>query len=76
MSRQATTSILQTALASFERKQRESKRASACFDVFPSKAGIEFCAVPNGNIGSRERGNDGRGKSRACRRGAKAEMHS
>jgi hypothetical protein len=76
MTRQATTSILQTALALFEQKQRESMQASACFDVFPSKAGIEFRAVSNRNTGSSEDGNNGRAKSRVCRKGAKAEMYS
>jgi hypothetical protein len=73
MTRQATTSILQIALSLFEKKQRDFKQASACFDVFPSRAGIEFRAV---STGSREEENNGRAKSRACRKGAKAEMYS
>jgi hypothetical protein len=73
MSGQAMTSTLQTLLSLFEKKQRELKQASACFDVFPSKAGIEFRTV---STGSREEGNNGRAKSRACRKGAKAEMYS
>jgi hypothetical protein len=73
MSGQAMTSTLQTLLSLFEKKQRESQQASACFDVFPSKAGIEFRTV---STGSREEGNNGRAKSRACRKGAKAEMYS
>jgi hypothetical protein len=71
MSKQATTSILQIALSLFEQKQRESRQASACFDVFPAKDGIEFRGVA-----SREDGNNGRARSRVCRKGAKAEMYS
>jgi hypothetical protein len=76
MTKQATTSVLQNALCSFEQQQREWKQLTACFDVFPSKTAIEFRAVSSSNIESRERGNNGRGKSHACRKGAKAEMYS
>jgi hypothetical protein len=76
MSGQAMTSTLQTLLSLFEKKERESRQASACFDVFASKAGIEFRPVSNRNGGSREEENNGRAKSRACRKGAKAEMYS
>ena len=74
MTKQATTSVLQIALALFEQKQREWKQLSACFDVFPSKNGIEFRSVSN--TGSRERGSNGNARSRVCRKGAKAEMYS
>lgn len=76
MTKQAKTSTLQTLLFLFEQKQREFMLLTACFDVFPSKSGIEFRGVSSSNIDSRERGNNGRGKSHACRKGAKAEMYS
>lgn len=76
MTRQATTSTLQKLLSLFEQKQLEFRQLTACFDVFPSKSAIEFRGVSSSNIDSRERGNNGRGKSHACRKGAKAEMYS
>ena len=76
MSRQAMASTLQTLLCMFEKQQREFRQLSACFEVFPSKAGIEFRAVSSSDIHSREGGNNGRAKSRVCRKGAKAEMYS
>jgi hypothetical protein len=76
MTKKATTSALQTALFLFEQQQREWQQLTACFDVFPSKNAIEFRAVSNRNIDSRDEGNNGRAKSRVCRKGAKAEMYS
>jgi hypothetical protein len=73
MTRQATTSTLKTLLSLFEKQQQELKQASACFDVFPAKAGIEFRAVSDRDMGSRE---NSPAKSRVCRKAGKAEMYS
>jgi hypothetical protein len=68
------TSTLKTLLSLHEKRQKELKQASACFDVFPTRAGIEFRAVSNDVAGKRE--NNGHAKSRVCRKGGKAEMYS
>jgi hypothetical protein len=74
MTKQAMTSVLQTALCLFEQRQRAWQQISACFDVFPSKSGIEFRAVSD--TGSDDRGNNGQARSRVCRKSGKAEMYS
>ena len=76
MTKQATTSTLQTLLSLFEKKQRESMQASACFDAFPAQDGIAFRAVSNSNSDSVQHGDSVRAKSRVCRKGAKAETYS
>jgi hypothetical protein len=69
------TSTLKTLLSMYEKRQQELQQASACFDVFSSKTGIEFRAASN-NVDSGKRGNNGHAKSRVCRKGGKAEMYS